>query len=221
MPPSVFLLPPFFDYGATFLFAASGALIAARRGYDVVGILALALVSATGGGLIRDGLFLQNGPPLLVRNPIYLQLVAGGALTVIVFGRRVQQFKFIRTAVDLVDGLALGAYAVVGMNYALAAGLSPLSSILIGTVNAVGGGVLRSVLMARENEIMKPGTYMAVAVLLGCGVYLAMTLNGWMDGINAAWLTIAVVFFIRVGSVVYDIKTHALPDFQDEWKSTN
>jgi len=218
MNPSVFLIPPFFDYGATFLFAASGALIAAKRGYDVVGILALAIVSATGGGLLRDGLFLQNGPPVLVTNPVYLQLIAAGALTVIVFGRRVQQFKFIRTAVDLVDGLALGAYAVVGMSYALAAGLSPLGSMLVGTVNAVGGGVLRSVLMARETEIMKPGTYQTIAVLIGCGLYLVLTLNGLMQSTNAAWLTIAVVFLIRLGSVVYDIKTHALPDFQDEWK---
>lgn len=221
MNPDVFLLPPFFDYGATFLFAASGALIAARRGYDVVGILALAIVSATGGGLLRDGLFLQNGPPALVKNPIYLQLIAAGALTVIVFGKRVQQFKFIRTAVDLVDGLALGAYAVVGMSYALAAGLSPTSAVLVGAVNAVGGGVLRSVLMARETELMKPGTFQTVAVLCGCGIYLALTLNGLMAATNAAWVTIAAVFLIRVASVAYDIKTHALPDFEEEWKGVS
>ncbi|HWO02577.1 MAG TPA: TRIC cation channel family protein [Blastocatellia bacterium] len=75
MPDQVFTVPFYFDYGATFVWSVSGALIAARRGYDIAGVSALALVSATGGGLLRDGLFLQNGPPALVRTPVYLLIV--------------------------------------------------------------------------------------------------------------------------------------------------
>lgn len=67
MPPDqVFTVPFYFDYGETFVWSVSGALIA-RRGHDLSGVAALALVSATGGGLLRDGLFLQNGPPALVQ----------------------------------------------------------------------------------------------------------------------------------------------------------
>jgi hypothetical protein len=53
----------YFDLGASFIWAVSGALLAAGRGYDLTGIYAIALVSSTGGGLLRDGLFLQEGPP--------------------------------------------------------------------------------------------------------------------------------------------------------------
>jgi hypothetical protein len=78
--------------------------------------------------------------------------------------------------------------------------------------------VLRSVLMANETQIMKPGTFLALAVVAGCAIYMALTLNGWMGATNAAWVTIAAVFLIRLASVVYDIKTEALTDFEDEWK---
>ena len=71
-----FLLPPFFDYSATFLWAISGAVLGARRGYAIIGIITIALVSSTGGGLLRDGLFIQDGPPVLVRTQVYLWLIA-------------------------------------------------------------------------------------------------------------------------------------------------
>ena len=74
MPTKPFLLPLFFDYSATFLWAISGALLAARRGYAIMGVITLALVSSTGGGLLRDGFFIQDGPPALVRTPNYLWL---------------------------------------------------------------------------------------------------------------------------------------------------
>lgn len=74
-PSGFFQLPLWLDYGATFLWAISGALVAARRGYDIAGVFTIALVTATGGGLLRDGLFLQNGPPELVQSPAYLVLV--------------------------------------------------------------------------------------------------------------------------------------------------
>jgi uncharacterized membrane protein YeiH len=61
--PVKFLLPPFFDYSATFLWAISGALLAARRGYAIMGVITLAIVSSTGGGLLRDGLFTRTGHP--------------------------------------------------------------------------------------------------------------------------------------------------------------
>ena len=91
MDPHVFLLPSFFDYGATFLWAVTGALMGARRGYDFIGIFILAMVSSTGGGLLRDGVFLQDGPPVLVRSPVYLVIVLGGAVLVLLFGGRVEE----------------------------------------------------------------------------------------------------------------------------------
>jgi uncharacterized membrane protein YeiH len=226
MPDTAFQLPPYFDYGATFLWAISGALIAARRGYDVAGILALALVSATGGGLLRDGIFLQQGPPALVRTPVYLLIVAGGALIVFLFGARIQKLSFLSRLINLVDALGLGAYAVVGMQLSLAAHLSLPGVALVGVVNAVGGGVLRDVLTRQEPEIFKPGTLMAAAALIACIVYLALEEFAKIPSDVAAWITIVVAFLIRALSVRFDVRTRPLsgftsarPDVRDEANS--
>jgi hypothetical protein len=87
----------------------SGAIVAERRQYDVTGVAAIALVSSTGGGLLRDGLFLQSGPPALPRTPAYLAIVALAVAGVVVFGRRVRNSGLVRTLVRgaLVLGLSL------------------------------------------------------------------------------------------------------------------
>ena len=212
----VFLPPPIFDYGATFLWAVSGALLAARRGYDVIGMLILALVSATGGGLLRDGLFLQDGPPLVVQSPWYLGLVVLATLFVVLFGRRVQQVKAFDRLVIMVDALGLGAYAVVGISRASALGLSLLGVVLVGMVNAVGGSVLRSILLVREPHLFRPGTLEAVAALIGCFVFILLEQFLGVDQLLAAWITILLVFLIRALSLRYGIRTRALPWFEEE-----
>ncbi|MFL5577523.1 MAG: trimeric intracellular cation channel family protein [Gemmatimonadaceae bacterium] len=213
-----FLLPLIFDYGATFLWGVSGALLAARSGFDIVGVLLVALISSTGGGLLRDGIFLQQGPPVVVRTPAYLAIVVVAAATVVLFGRRVQSFRTFTYAVGLVDALGLGAYAVVGMDRAAAAGLSLPGIVLVGMVNAVGGSVLRDVVMRREPRILKPGTLEAVAALVGCALYLLLTRYGGVPRTHAAWGTILLVFAVRAVAVRYRISTRPLREFEEYWK---
>jgi uncharacterized membrane protein YeiH len=217
--PHVFLLPSFFDYGATFLWAITGALMGARRGYDFIGIFILAMVSSTGGGLLRDGLFLQNGPPVLVQSPVYLEIVAAGTVIVMLFGKKVEGLHGFETIVSLVDAMGLGAYAVVGTNRAMTSGLSLPGSVLVGMVNAVGGALLRSVLVAREPHLFKPGTLEATAALIGCGIFLVLLETNWLNETAAAWVTIAAVFAIRVLSVRYIVQTRALRDFVEKIKT--
>ena len=221
MPPNEFLLPPFFDYAATFFWAISGGLVAARRGYDIIGIFILAMVSSTGGGLLRDGLLLQDGPPVLVRTPVYLELVAAATGVVILFGKRVQKLPGFQRIVSIVDALGLGAYAVVGMNRATAVGLDLLGVIFVGMVNAVGGSVLRSVLAGREPHLFRPGKFEAVAAFIGCGVFVVLRRILEVAPTSAAWITIVAVFVIRLVSVTYGVETKALRDFQDEWNQNN
>src|SRR5262245_33308327 len=170
----LFTIPPYFDYGATFVWSLSGALMAARRGYDFSGVIAVALVSSTGGGLIRDGLFLQQGPPALVKSPIFLSIVAATAILVFVGGSRFRQWQQISPMVHVVDALGLGAYAVVGMQLSEQAGLSLPAVALVGVVNAVGGSILRDVLVRREPQTFLPGNFLAVAALTSCIVFLVL-----------------------------------------------
>jgi len=206
----------FFDYGATFIWAVSGALVAARQRFDLVGLCAIALVSSTGGGLMRDGLFLQNGPPMLVQSPWYIMLALVGALLVFFLGGRVHKSRYFTQTVGMFEALGLGAYAVIGMQKASALGLSTLGIVLVGLVNAVGGGVLRDVLVSREPQVFKPGTLNVSAAAAGCACYLVLVQGFAIDTSIAAWVTIAITFSLRAISVRFNIHTNPTTGFDEE-----
>jgi uncharacterized membrane protein YeiH len=208
-----FTLPPYFDYAATFLYAISGAIIAARRRYDFSGILALALVSSTGGGLLRDGLFLQNGAPVLLRTPVYLALIVAATATIVLVGPFVTRLPFIDQIVTLVDALGLGAYGIVGLQLSVATGLGLPAAVFVGVVNAVGGGLLRDVLVRREPEVFKPGTPTALVALAGCLLFLVLTRLLNVGEALAALIAIAVVFGIRAGVLHFGVQTRPLRGF--------
>jgi len=209
-----FLLPRYFDYTATFLWAISGALLGARRGYAILGIATVALVSSTGGGLLRDGIFLQT-IPVLVKTPVYLYLIVAAVILVMLFGGRLQHMPQLGHFVGLIDAAGLGAYAVVGMNLALAVGLPLIGVAVVGMVNAVGGGILRDVLNREEPHMFKPGTLEESSALIGCIAFIALIKLTPVGQFIAAWLTIALVFAIRLIAIRFHIQTKALAAFQD------
>jgi len=203
----VFQLPVYFDYPATFLWAVSGAILAARRGYDIAGIFAIALVTATGGGVFRDGIFLQGAPPVLLRTPIYLEIVAAGAVLVMLVGRYIHQTPLFIRLIGAADALGLGAYAVVGLQLAASKGMAPAALCLVGVVNAVGGGVLRDVLMRQEPEVFRPGTLTASAALAGCLLYLLLTRTFNIDATPAGWSAVLLTFVVRAASIFLHLET--------------
>jgi uncharacterized membrane protein YeiH len=206
-------IPLWFDYSATFIWAITGALIAARRGYDIAGIAALALVSATGGGLLRDGIFLQEGPPLLLQTWVYIALVVAAASAVHLAGNRIQRIAFFEQTIAVVDALGLGAFAITGVQLTLDAGLSAPAAAFVGVINAVGGGVLRDVLVRRDPEIFKPGPPAALAALAGCVIYLALILVAGWGGAVAGIVSVVAVFVIRIAALRYGWRTAASPGF--------
>lgn len=206
-----FQLPPFFEYGATFIWALTGAGMAVRRGYDYTGIFVMAFVSSLGGGLLRDGIFLQQGPPVAVRGPVYLVIVVAGAvvgaLAAVAAGGR-KPSRWWQAFSDVVDALGLGAYTCVGAQMSLQLGLGIPSSIFIGVVNGVGGGILRDVLV---NKIwMLPGQLFALAALAGGIVFVVLVIPVHVDATVAAWVAIAITFTIRVLAIRYNWRTTAL-----------
>jgi uncharacterized membrane protein YeiH len=212
-----FLLPAYFDYLATFLWAISGALLAARRGYALLGIATVALVSSTGGGLLRDGIFLQR-VPTLVRTPTYLYLIVTAVVLVMLFGRRVQRIPRLNAIIGLIDAIGLGAYAVVGMNLALAAHFPLIGVGVVGMVNAVGGGILRDVLNREEPHMFKPGTIEETAALVGCCAFIALIDFTSLGQFVSAWATIAVVFVVRLVAIRFHVETRPLTAFAEYWK---
>ena len=199
-----FDLPVLFDLGATFAFALTGALAAIKRHYDIVGVLALALVSGLGGGLIRDGIFLQDSLTPLLTNSAYLYTIIAATVAGLFFRQHVHRFYRL---IAWVDALGLGAYAVFGVQKALTAGLPPSAAVLIGVINAIGGGLLRDVLTREEPLVFKPGQFYLLTALVGAvtficaGVYLAVSAT------QAALLAMAVTFLFRSVTIAFNWRT--------------
>ncbi|HVZ66531.1 MAG TPA: trimeric intracellular cation channel family protein [Lacunisphaera sp.] len=199
-----FDLPIVFDLGATFAFALTGALAAIKRHYDIVGVLALALVSGIGGGLIRDGIFLQSGLTPLLTTPAYIYTITAATTASFFFQHRVHIFARL---IAWVDALGLGAYAVFGVQKALTAGLPPSAAVLIGVINAVGGGLLRDVLTREEPLVFKPGQFYLLTALVGAvtfiyaGAYLGVTAT------QAGLLAMGVTFLFRSVTIAFNWQT--------------
>ncbi len=210
-----FELSPFFDLGATFVWAVSGAGLGVRYGYDYTGIFVMALVSAAGGGLLRDGIFLQH-VPVLIQGPDYIILILCGAIvgtvgSVAAGGRKPS--RGYRAVLDTVDALGLGAYACVGAQLTLQIGLSIPAAIFVGVVNAVGGGLLRDILVNRV--WMLPGQILTLAALAGVSLFVVLVKETNLSASEAAWAAIAVTFVIRMLAIRFDWRTKALVESED------
>jgi uncharacterized membrane protein YeiH len=207
--------PPLFDGGATFVAALGGGLLAARRGYDIVGTFSIALVSATGGGLLRDGLFLHQAP-MLITNWLYLAIVIVATLLVGLFGTAVKYVPWYIGLSQVADSLSLGAYAVVGMSFAIDLHLDIFGAVLVGIVNAVGGGVLRDLLLGEQPRIFKPGEVVAIASVIGCSVFALARFPMHLNPHASAWIAIAIVFLVRTVAIRFGWRSQTLPVYESE-----
>lgn len=214
------LLPVLFDYFASFIWALSGALIAARRGLVLIGVLTIAIVSATGGGLLRDGLLLRVGTPAILENPVYILLAIGAALLVQLFGGSVDRSKYVPPAVHFVDALGAGTYAVVGVDRAIAADLPLVGIIIVGIVNATGGAILRDVMLRRVPELFRPGLPIAMASVLGAVLFALLVTQLDVRHEAAAFATISLVLVLNLIILRLHIRTHPLEAFRKYWDDT-
>jgi uncharacterized membrane protein YeiH len=198
VPDRPFQLPLAFDLAAAFLFAVTGALAAVRKRYDLVGVLVLSLVTGLGGALLRDGVFLGSRPSPVLADWRYLASVLAGGGVGAYFAPHLHRLRLV---LALVDALGLGVYGVVGAQKSLAAGLPFLSAALVGTVNAVGGGVVRDVLVREEPLIFKPGEFYALASLGGCVFFISLVASRTVSEEVAALAGIALAFALRLLSI--------------------
>ncbi|HEX6884195.1 MAG TPA: trimeric intracellular cation channel family protein [Planctomycetota bacterium] len=202
-----FELPLSFSLLAHFTFGVTGALAGLKRGYDVIGVIFLALITAGGGGLIRDGLLISSGPASILTDPYSLYAVGAAALLTLFLHRLVGR---VGRVIAVIDALGLGAFAVHGVQRSLEAGLSTPAVILGGTITAVGGGLLRDVLVREEPLLFKPGQFYALVAIGGCCLFVALLHFGWETPRRAALLTIAVVFVLRSLAIQLNWHTRAL-----------
>lgn len=194
-----------FDMIGTIVFAVSGALVGVSRKMDIFGMTVLALATAIGGGIVRDVL-LGYFPPNSLRNVVYVTVVL--VVTVIVFliynsrYRKHAMGPRSRASYLLADALGLASFTVTGAS----AGFKlypelPIFIVLLGTITAVGGGIIRDMLAQRIPSVLKEDVY-ALPSIIGGIVYYLMVTSSWDS--MAVYGAFTVVLVIRLLALKYN-----------------
>jgi uncharacterized membrane protein YeiH len=183
------------------VFSISGALAAGRKRLDLLGVIVLGLVTAVGGGTIRD--------VLLARHPIFW--LADSAYIVVIVASALITVAYVRwrppPAASLLyaDAIGLAMFSVTGAQIAERAGLPPLAGIVLGTVTGSAGGAVRDILSAEIPLVLRRGNLYASAAISGTAIYFILVTLGAARGV-ATWAGMLVVACVRVASIVWGLK---------------
>lgn len=187
------------------VFAASGALVASRKRLDVVGFVLIAVVTGFGGGTVRD-LLLGRTPVFWLKAPGLLAVCVVVGVCVFFFAHRLEsRFRALLWA----DAVGLALYAVIGAETALLAGADPWAAVLLGTVTATFGGILRDILCNELPLILRKEIY-ATAAAAGAALFVALDSLGVARAL-ALCGGAALVFAIRALAIC---KGWSLPPYR-------
>src|SRR5690349_10218776 len=194
------------DLIGTFVFGLNGALTAVRTArLDIVGVVTLGVITAVGGGIIRDVL-IGAIPPATFRDWRYLALATCGALIAFVASRRLVRLEM---PIVVLDAVGLSVFAVMGTAKARLYGLETGPAILLGVVTAVGGGTLRDTLVGEVPSVLRSDLY-AIPALVAAAITLVLVelrIYGLATALGAA----AVCFVIRMLGVRYGLRAPRPP----------
>lgn len=184
------------DVAGTFAFSIEGALAAIQGRLDLLGVMVLAFCTALGGGMIRD-ILIGAVPPAALRDWRYPAIAFVGAAITFVFYRFVLLVPSI--ALGTLDAAGLALFAVAGTEKALEFEISPFIAPLLGTITAVGGGVLRDVLLTHVPAVLRVDIYATAALF---GAILLVLLRGFgLPKKPAAFCGFAGCFLLRVVAI--------------------
>jgi uncharacterized membrane protein YeiH len=179
------LLLVILDMAGIFVFAISGGLVGVRKGLDIFGVLVLAAATGLGGGFLRDVL-IGAAPPAALADWRYLVVPVVGGLVTFWFHPALGRMERL---VALFDAFGLGLFCVVGALKALDYGLGPVPAALLGTLTAVGGGVVRDLLAGRVPVVLRSELY-ATPALVGASLAVVgeslTAVDTWAYAIPAA-----------------------------------
>ena len=184
----------------TIAFASSGAMVAVRKRLDLFGIIVLGVITAVGGGMLRD-LMIGNIPPNMFRNPVY---VLAAFLTVLVLFLLFRCWPFLlgsryiegyEKIMNILDAIGLGAFTVIGIDTGVEAGYGDYHFLIIflGVITGIGGGILRDIMAGETPYVLKKHIY-ACASIAGACLYVVLLQVTRSDSamIGSALLVVAI-----------------------------
>jgi uncharacterized membrane protein YeiH len=198
------------DLGGTFAFALNGALTAVRVvRLDIVGVLTLGVITAIGGGIIRD-VIIDYLPPATFSDWRYLAVAAAGSLIAFALGARLDRWT---GAITMLDAAGLSLFAVTGASKSLDLGLGPVQAVILGAITAVGGGTVRDVLIQRVPTVLRSELY-AIPALVAATITVIASRTG-AYGVPAAVVAALVCFAIRMLGVRFGLNAPRPPGQAD------
>lgn len=192
--PALSLTQTVIEAAAILAFALSGLLEAARKRLDIVGVCTVVGLAAFGGGTLRDVL-LDRRPFFWVEHSVWLWVLLGLSFAAMLF-MRARHFEPTERAIQWPDAVGLGLFTAGGTQLALAAGMPPIVAVLMGTITAVFGGVLRDIVCNEIPSAFHDHRPYAVCAFIGgwCVVLAESTGSAEWAGLLAGAL---VAFVLR------------------------
>ena len=196
----------FCDLFGTAVFAFTGALAARRYQMDPFGVIVLALVTAIGGGTLRDA-FMGTTPVFWIHEPTYIWVILITVIFSIFYFKKLQGLPL--SWLPSCDAFGLALFTVIGTNKALELGCAHIVAIVMGVLSGVGGGMIRDVLCQCIPMVLQKEIY-ALASMLGAIVYCASYELTWPLWIKLL-LAMNCTFLLRIIALK---KNLSLPQFK-------
>ena len=189
-------------------FSISGAMVGIKKQADLFGVVFLAVMSALGGGIMRDVL-LGSVIPRSFDNPIYLCVAIFAALALFAFARVFKEAYICRaelldTINNIIDAVGLGLFSVVGVQIADQSGHTDniIFCVFLGMTTGIGGGLMRDVIVNEIPFVLKKRVYAVASLLGGTTYYILLHHVGFTEAISATF-GIVLVFSIRMLATRY------------------
>ncbi|MFP5429664.1 MAG: trimeric intracellular cation channel family protein [Gammaproteobacteria bacterium] len=186
----------FSDLFGVGVFAITGALMAGRKSMDLFGVLVIAIITALGGGTLRD-LILDNHPVSWIRNDTYILVASLAALATVAWVRFTKPIH--ETGLLVADAFGLAVFTVIGTEVALQHGTPISTAVIMGVMTGVAGGVMRDVICNEIPLIFQKEIY-ATACIAGSLVFIALRELA-LPGGGAAGLAMLVVLLVRLAAI--------------------
>ena len=189
---------------ATGVFAVTGVLAAARQNMDVMTFLVIGVVTAIGGGTLRD--VMLGVQTFWLHEPAYLYVASAAALATFFFERI---FRATYNALLYLDAIATAVFTIIATERTLQLGFEPGIAVLMGVITGIGGGILRDLLTGQPTILMRRELYMT-PILIGGAVYVIVRHAGVLTPLHVSLLGMTVIAALRLSAIRWQ---WAFPDW--------
>jgi uncharacterized membrane protein YeiH len=190
MTPDVLLL-----HVGAMVFAVTGVLAAARQNMDVMSFVIVGVVTAVGGGTLRD--LMLNETVFWLEASSYLYAAALAAVAAFFFEQR---FRATLRAFLYLDAIATALFTVLAIEKTLRLGFEPGIAVVMGVITGIGGGIIRDLLTGQPTLLMRRELYMT-PILLGGALHVALRSLMPLDAQYVGWLAMLAIVAVRLGAI--------------------